>query len=263
MSDEQIVTNTDKPAEKPAPGGWRTDAIEWGKTIIGAFAVYLAFTTVAFANYRIPSESMVPHLEVGDRVVVSKFAYGYSRYSLPFDLGRLLPASAHRLFESLPQRGDVVVFVHPVSGEVLIKRAVGLPGDTIEVRDGFLWVNGVQAPVSGGQSVMRMSYQNGPEFVRRYEEALPQGYTHAIDLFRDGGPFDNFGPYIVPPGHIFFMGDNRDNSNDSRSPEEGPAPIENLIGRAEVIYWVNPFPSCGRDPTVSCPMSRWLKPLHH
>ena len=127
---------------KPSPAeeqtGWRHDAVEWAKTIVAAFGAYVVFTTVAFANYRIPSESMVPHLEVGDRVVVSKFAYGYSRYSLPFDLGRFLPASTHRLFESFPRRGDVVVFIHPISGETLIKRAIGLPGDTIEMRDGYL-----------------------------------------------------------------------------------------------------------------------------
>ena len=263
MSTEQnVMTDAEKRA---TPDGWRQDAVEWGKTIVGAIAVYLAFTTVAFANYRIPSESMVPHLEVGDRVVVSKFAYGYSRYSLPFDLGKLLPAGAHRLFQSLPKRGDVVVFVHPVTGEVLIKRAVGLPGDTIEVRSGFLWVNGVKAEVSGGQNVMRLSSQEGRqsnELAQRYEERLPGGYTHTIDLM----PYlynslDSFGPYVVPEGHIFFMGDNRDNSKDSRAPDEGPAPIENLIGRAEVVYWVNPFPHCGGD--TACPMPRWLRPLHH
>jgi signal peptidase I len=272
-------------AEKPAPKGWRADALEWGKTIVGAFVVYLVFTTVAFANYRIPSESMVPHLEVGDRVVVSQFAYGYSRYSLPFGLGKFLPASAHRLFESLPKRGDVVVFVHPVTGEVLIKRVVGLPGDTIEVRDGFLYINGSKAPVSAPQTLLRHAIDTDPaghvlgshrEFVQRYEETLPQGYTHSIDLFRDGGPFDTFPvhddgdpgankddgkPYVVPEGHIFFMGDNRDNSNDSRAPDEGPAPIENLIGRAEIVYWVNPFPHCGQN--VACPMPRWMQPLHH
>ncbi|MFT3727459.1 MAG: signal peptidase I [Terricaulis sp.] len=260
MSNEQNVTTE---AEKPAtPGGWRQDAVEWAKTIVGAIAVYLAFTTVAFANYRIPSESMVPHLEVGDRVVVSKFAYGYSRYSLPFDLGKLLPASTHRLFQGLPKRGDVVVFVHPMTGEVLIKRAVGLPGDTIEVRNGLLWINGVQAPLTGGQQVVRQSYQQGAELAQRYEETLPDGYRHTIDLFPNSiNPLDNFGPYVVPEGHIFFMGDNRDNSKDSRAPDEGPAPIENLIGRAEVVYWVNPFPHCGGD--TACPMPRWLKPLHH
>jgi signal peptidase I len=260
MTDERTAPAA---TEKPAPKDWRTDAVEWAKTIGGAFAVYLVFTTVAFANYRIPSESMVPHLEVGDRVVVSKFAYGYSRYSLPFDLGRLLPSSDHRLFQSLPKRGDVVVFVHPKSGEVLIKRAIGLPGDTIEMRDGYLWINGQRAPATAAQNVMRMSDDHGPEFARRYEETLPDGYAHAVDLLNNNNPFDNFGPYVVPPGYIFFMGDNRDNSNDSRAPDEGPAPIENLIGRAEIVYWVNPFPSCGHDPTVACPMPRWMKPLHH
>src|SRR5262245_66321535 len=108
--------------------GWRHDAVEWAKTIAAAFGAYVVFTTVAFANYSIPSESMVPHLEVGDRVVISKFAYGYSRYSLPFDLGRFLPPSAHRMFESYPRRGDVVVFVRPGSGLTLIKRVFGLHG---------------------------------------------------------------------------------------------------------------------------------------
>ena len=116
----------------------RGEAWEWAKTIAAAFVAYVAFTTVAFAQYRIPSESMVPHIEVGDRVTVSKFAYGYSRFSLPFDIGFALPRSEHRLLESLPRRGDVVVFIHPISNEVMIKRAIGLPGDMIEVRDGVL-----------------------------------------------------------------------------------------------------------------------------
>ena len=245
--------------------GWRAEILEWAKTIAGAFLAYLAFTTVAFANYSIPSESMVPHLEVGDRVVISKFAYGYSRFSLPFDLGRFLPASTHRLFEQLPHRGDVVVFAHPISGLTLIKRVIGLPGDTIEMRNGYLWINGARVPTTAPQTLMRQAYpENGQpyrEFAQRYEESLPNGYTHAVHNLTDNGEFDNFGPYVVPAGHIFFMGDNRDNSLDSRS-DEGPAPIENLIGRAEIVYYVNPF-GCGRDPTVACPMPRWMRPLHH
>src|SRR5689334_17854165 len=130
MRDDMQENLDQDSAEEPAEEkkGWRHDALEWAKTIASAFAVYIVFTTVAFANYSIPSESMVPHLEVGDRVVISKFAYGYSRYSLPFDLGRFLPVSAHRLFENYPRRGDVVVFIHPQSGITLIKRAIGLPG---------------------------------------------------------------------------------------------------------------------------------------
>jgi signal peptidase I len=240
----------------------RSQVIDWVKTLAGAFVVYLTFTTVAFANYEIPSESMVPHLEVGDRVAVSKFAYGYSRYSLPFNAGLLLPPSQHRLFENLPHRGDVVVFIHPVSGETIIKRAIGLPGDTIEVRDGMLWLNGAKAPTTEPQTLMRLAHpENRREFAQRFEESLPDGYTHSIHNLTDAGRLDNFGPFVVPAGHIFFMGDNRDNSLDSRWPGMGPVPMENLVGRAEIIYFVRP--GCGRDPTVACPMQRWMRPLHH
>lgn len=251
---------TDAAAEKPTPA-WRDNAAEWVKTIVGAALAYLAFTTVAFANYRIPSESMAPHLEVGDRVVVSKFAYGYSRHSLPLNVGALLPAQEHRLFESLPRRGDVVVFIHPVSGDTMIKRAIGLPGDVVEMRAGVLWLNGEIAAQSEPVLLMRRVFPEGREYARRSEERLPGGYTHAIHDLTDAGPFDEFGPYTVPEGHIFFMGDNRDNSLDSRWSGMGPVPVENLIGRAEVIYVTGG--SCGRDPTVACPMQRWMRPLHH
>ncbi len=229
--------------------------LDWVRTIASAFLVYLGFTTVAFANFEIPSESMVPHLEVGDRVVVSKFSYGYSRHSLPLNLGALLPASAHRLFEHLPRRGDVVVFVHPVSGETLIKRAIGLPGDRIEMRNGLLWLNGAQVQISAPEQIVRRAHEGRIEHAQRYEESLPHGYQHAAHNLTDEGDLDNFGPYVVPPGHIFFMGDNRDNSLDSRWSGMGPVPVENLIGRAELIYFVRP--GC-----ADC-MPRWLKPLHH
>lgn len=239
---------------------WREHAVEWAKTIAGAFLAYLAFTTVAFANYRIPSESMVPHLEVGDRVVVSKFAYGYSRFSLPLNIGFMLPPSPHRFLESLPRRGDVVVFIHPFSGDTLIKRAIGLPGDTIEVRGGALWINGEAVPTTEPELFMRERYNEGRELARRSEEALPDGYTHATHDVIPDADLDEFGPFVVPEGHIFFMGDNRDRSADSRTPELGAVPIEYLIGRAEIVYATR---SCGRDPTLSCPMERWMQPLHH
>ena len=141
----------------------RGEAWEWAKTIAAAFLAYVAFTTVAFAQYRIPSESMVPHIEVGDRVTVSKFAYGYSRFSLPFDIGFALPRSDHRIFESMPQRGDVVVFIHPISSEVMIKRAIGLPGDVIEMRDGTLSINGRAVETTEPQLLMRAVHPHGRE----------------------------------------------------------------------------------------------------
>lgn len=239
----------------------RENLIEWAKTIAGAFLAYVAFTTVAFANYRIPSESMVPHIEVGDQVVVSKFAYGYSRYSLPFDLGGLLPAGDGRLFESLPRRGDVVVFIHPRNGETMIKRAIGLPGDTIEMREGALLINGVAVETSPRELLLRAIAPAGREWAERYEERLPDGYAHITHNLSDHAPLDNFGPYVVPARHLFMMGDNRDNSLDSRWDGMGPVPMENLIGRAEITYVTRT--NCGDDPTVTCPMQRWLRPLHH
>jgi signal peptidase I len=241
---------------------WPAESIDWLKTLLGAFLAYMAFTTVAFAQYEIPSESMVPHLEVGDRVTVSKFAYGYSRYSLPLEAGVLFPASAHRVFETLPRRGDVVVFIHPVSGETLIKRAIGLPGDVVAVRDGALIINGRAVDTTAPELMVRRVEPGGREWAQRYEETLPGGVTHATLNLTNAGALDNFGPYVVPPGHIFFMGDNRDNSRDSRWSGMGPVPVENLIGRAELVYATAPD-SCGRDPTVACRMQRWMRPLHH
>ena len=241
-------------------GGWRESAKDWLKTLGGAFLAYCAFTTVAFANYRIPSESMVPTLEVGDQVTVAKFAYGFSRYSLPLGAGVLLPSSPHRLFESLPHRGDVVVFVHPLTGETLIKRAIGLPGDVIEVHNRRLLINGVEAQTTEPVLLLRRVHPRGREYAERYEESIPGGYTHAVHNLTDHGALDNFGPYRVPEGHVFFMGDNRDNSADSRWSGMGPVPLENLIGRAEIVY-ATAMARCGDQ--VACPMQRWMRPLHH
>lgn len=238
------------------------NVIDWAKTLAGAFLAYMAFTTVAFANYRIPSESMVPHIEVGDQVAVSKFAYGYSRFSLPFDLGEMLPAGDARLFESLPRRGDVVVFIHPRTGETMIKRAIGLPGDTIEMRDGTLLINGAAVDTSPRDLLVRSSLpEHRQEWAERYEESLPDGYTHTAHNLSNNAPLDNFGPYVVPERHLFMMGDNRDNSLDSRWDGMGPVPIENLVGRAEITYVTRT--RCGGDPNISCPMQRWMRPLHH
>jgi len=245
--------------QKPA---WWAEGREWVKTIAGAFLAYVGFTTVAFAQFEIPSESMVPHLEVGDRVTVSKFAYGYSRHSLPFEAGRLLPASAQRLFGRSPRRGDVAVFIHPRSGETMIKRLIGLPGDVIELRNGALFINGAAASASEPELLRRRAYPNAAEWAQRSEELLPDGVAHAVHSLTPAGQFDNFGPYRVPDGQLFFMGDNRDNSLDSRWDGMGVVPMENLIGRAEIIYATG-VDACERDATFTCSMPRWLRPLHH
>lgn len=228
--------------------------------LLQAFAIYLVFTTFAFAQYVIPSESMVPHLEVGDRVLVSKYAYGYSRFALPFDAGKLLPSGPGRLFNHTPKRGDVAVFIHPVSGDTLIKRVVGLPGDTIEVRAGAVIINGEAAPTTAPDMIRRLAHTGQLEEAARRIESLPDGYRHATHDLTPLGDLDNFGPYQVPAGFLFMMGDNRDNSLDSRWAGMGPVPIENLIGRAEVVHFV--IPGCPREELAACPMPRWMKPLH-
>lgn len=233
------------------------EIISWLKTIATAFFGYCAFTTVAFAHYAIPSESMVPTLEVGDRLVASKFAYGYSRHSLPLGMSALLPASDHRLFEHLPARGDVVVFAHPYDGRAIVKRVVGLPGDVIEVRDGRLSINGIETPSTEPVALVRVRHNARLERATRREETLPGPLRHAVHEFATPNPLDDFGPYRVPDRHVFFMGDNRDNSLDSRWIGTGAVPIENLIGRAETVY----FAPRRCDDRTSC-RARWLRPMH-
>jgi signal peptidase I len=239
--------------------GLGAEIAEWVKTLGGAFLAYLALTTVAFANYSIPSESMVPTIEVGDRVVVNKFAYGYSRHSLPLNVGVLLGASEHRLFENMPVRGDVVVFLHPYENKVMIKRLIGLPGDVIEVHDGALSINGATLPLSDGAPLLRYAHDHGVERAIAYQETLPGDVRHPVHQFPRGNEFDEFGPYTVPAGHLFFMGDNRDNSLDSRWHGMGPVPMENVIGRAETIYFTTA--GCNQSDGVTCPRPRWLRPL--
>jgi signal peptidase I len=223
------------------------------KTIIYAGLIAVVVRTFLYEPFNIPSGSMIPTLLVGDYLFVSKFSYGYSRFSLPFSP----PLFSGRIFGSLPHRGDVAVFKYPRDNSTdYIKRIVGLPGDRIQVREGQLYVNGKLAPRQPAGT-----YEVTDDGIRmalaRYIETLPgkdgrPGVQHYILKATDGvdaaaqpgfDPNREFDPnntpvYLVPPGHVFAMGDNRDNSADSRFMNGvGFVPVENLVGRAEILFF--------------------------
>jgi signal peptidase I len=208
---------------------------------IGQFVLVVAvvvFTkTVAAEAYYVPSGSMQPTLLIGDELMVSKFSYGYSRYSLPIALG---PAWPRRLFGRLPERGDVVVFRLPRDpSQTYVKRVIGLPGDHVQMREGRLWINGQLLPVRReGAGPVEME-DGGLEWATREIETLPNGREHPIFKFDGVGGLDNTPVFEVTAGHLFVMGDNRDDSADSRlAPQDGGVglvPVENLVGRVDVV----------------------------
>ena len=203
------------------------------RTIIIAGALALIFRSFLFEPFNIPSGSMIPTLKVGDYLFVSKFSYGYSRYSFPFGI---IPFNG-RVLAGEPERGDVVVFRQPRNESVaFIKRVVGLPGDEIAVRRGVVHINGT--PVTRrhseeGTATDGISVRKFDEYV----ETLPEGSEHRIREMTDAGILDNTPVFVVPEGHFFMMGDNRDNSNDSRTGSVGMVPSENLIGKAQFLFF--------------------------
>jgi len=213
------------------PSGFR----ETATTVIYAILIALAVRTVAYEPFNIPSGSMIPTLLVGDYLFVSKFSYGYSRYSLPFNL----PLIPSRILFTQPERGDVAVFRLPTDNKTdYIKRIVGLPGDTVQLKDGILHING--RPVQRERVDDFVNRDSLGNFVRvaRYLETLPNGRKHYILEVTESSIFDNTEVFKVPEGHYFTMGDNRDRSRDSRFLNEvGYIPAENLIGRAEFLFF--------------------------
>ena len=215
---------------KKKSGGW----LESLKTVVYAGLIAIGIRTVAFEPFNIPSGSMIPTLLVGDYLFVSKYSYGYSRYSLPFGPGLF----EGRILGSLPKRGDVAVFKLPRdTSQDYIKRVIGLPGDRIQVRNGILNLNG--QPVRREFLGPYVAEGDGPRMtVRLFREILPNDVSHLIIEQTDDGPLDNTPEFRVPDGHVFTMGDNRDNSLDSRVPNAvGFVPVENLVGRAEFIFF--------------------------
>jgi signal peptidase I len=187
----------------------------------------VVFATTAIAQpFYIPSGSMEPTLQIGDALLGSKFAYGYSRYSLPFGFG---PASQTRLLGKLPRRGDVVIFKLPRDPhETLIKRVIGLPGDHVQM-----------VPLEPAGTGKVEQADGHLDEIDRFVETLPGGVKHLVFKVRWNGSLDDTPVFVVPAGHIFAMGDNRDNSTDSRvAPEDGGVgfvPAENLVARADLM----------------------------
>ncbi len=234
--------------------------VETIKTVVYALLIAGVFRTLFFQPFWIPSGSMKDTLLIGDFLFVNKMAYGYSQYSCPFGI---CPISG-RLFFSDPERGDVVVFRHPVNGSDFIKRLIGLPGDTVQMRGGVLFLNGQEVPQTPDGDFEEVYEQQGPmgnlprcengpigqgDICKksRARETLPGGRQYDVLNIDTNGFGDNTDVFTVPEGHYFFMGDNRDNSQDSRYGQAvggvGFVPAENLIGRADRIM----FSSAGRS----------------
>jgi len=250
--------------------------IETIKTIVYALLIAGVFRTLFFQPFWIPSGSMKDTLLIGDFLFVNKMAYGYSYASCPSviiprfgididaqDVCGVFDGDNGRLFGGEPERGDVVVFRHPVTGRDFIKRLTGLPGDTVQVQNGLLRINGQDVQVADDGLFEETAGPQGPQQLRsrcendpvgdgglctksRQIETLPGGTSHPILNIGNQGS-DNTPIYTVPEGHYFFMGDNRDNSTDSRVPQQlggvGFVPFENLVGRADRIM----FSSAGRS----------------
>jgi signal peptidase I len=218
-------------AKRKSSGG----VVDTLKTVVYAVLIALVVRTIAFEPFNIPSGSMVPTLLIGDYLFVSKFSYGYSRYSLPLGL----PLFSGRIFSHSPERGDVTVFKLPTDNSTdYIKRVIGLPGDHIQMKNGVLYINDQPCPRKRIEDFLYHEANGVMIPLAQYIETLPNGVQHRIIKMGDNGPLDNTQVYDVPPGEYFMMGDNRDNSQDSRVLSAvGYVPAENLVGRAEFIFF--------------------------
>lgn len=242
----------------------KEEVIDWAKTIGMVVALFLGIQTVAFASFHIPSESMSPTLAVGDRVLVTKFPYGYSKNSVAFGLGGFLPDSKGRLFGSLPKRGDIVVFKHTKDSKTMIKRVIGLPGDRIAMKNGQLFLNREAVPAVPLETYTFTDRSGDKHPVIELKETLPGGIVHSIFDITNRTTLDNMAEIVVPEGHVFMMGDNRNMSADSRD-SSGPfslglVPVSNLMGKAVIITYS--LGSCRKSNPEMCPSGRLLHKLY-
>jgi signal peptidase I len=275
MSENISIAAADAAENTPAPSA-REEAVDTLRFLAWLLVAVIIFRSFFLSPFNIPSESMQPRLLIGDYLLVNKMAYGYSKHSLPFSV----PLVPGRIFAQTPERGDVAVFKAPPGNSVdYIKRVIGLPGDTVEVRDGIVWLNGKEVrrkaiadlviPVTanmidaarkeGGLPCFAMQFEEigegGQRQCRypRFLETLPNGKSYEVlDIISTQA--DNFPETLVPDGHLFLMGDNRDRSSDSRFPAVenagiGLVPLDNLVGKALVgmfstdgsASWFNPI----------------------
>lgn len=203
--------------------------------VLEALVIALVIRSLLFQPFNIPSGSMKATLLVGDYLFVSKFAYGYSRHSFPFSI---VPIPG-RIWSAPPERGDVVVFKLPSDVEIdYIKRVIGLPGDRIQMIGGLLHINGKPVKRERAEDYVMPDAFGRLVSVRQYRETLPEGRSFYSLKLSENGYLDNTEVFQVPPGHYFMMGDNRDNSQDSRVLNAvGYVPFENLVGRASFIFF--------------------------
>ena len=211
-------------------GVWETIHV-----VVHALILAMIVRVFLYQPFNIPSGSMIPTLLVGDYLFVSKFSYGYSKYSFPFSPNLF----SGRYWTSEPERGDVAVFKLPRDGKTdYIKRVIGMPGDEIQMIDGVLQINNKPVPKKRISDFLMTDAFGNVRRVARYEETLPNGVKYPVLDLAPHGLSDNTEVYKVPEGHYFMMGDNRDNSTDSRvSSAVGYVPLENFIGRAEIIFF--------------------------
>ena len=208
---------------------------ETAKTVIYAVLIAVVIRTFAFEPFKIPSESMLPTLKIGDYLFVSKYSYGFSKHSFPFSAGPF----EGRVLGGLPERGDVAVFKKPIGEPIdYIKRIVGLPGDRLQMINGVLHINGEAVKKERIDDYVDRDFYGNVRRIERYRETFANGNSYITLDMNPNSSADNTDVYVVPEGHVFAMGDNRDNSTDSRFLNHvGYIPVDHLVGRAEIIFF--------------------------